>query len=184
MARKTKYNDDFPLLAEDYARKGMIDKDIARKFGISQETFYQYVKKYPEFSDALKRGKAPVDVEVENALLKRARGYEYEETTVEYRPGKEGEEKASPVSIRKTKKQVLPDTTAQIFWLKNRRSKDWKDKQDIEVTNKQEDAVIESLKLLFKEVGVLNVDEFVTQFKKLSGGNGKGETKLLVAAGK
>ena len=52
--------------------------------GISVETFYKYVKKYPDFSDSLKKGKAPVDVRVENALLKRAMGYEYEETIVEY----------------------------------------------------------------------------------------------------
>ena len=46
MGRKRKYNDDFPLLAEDYARRGMIDKEIARLLGISETLFYEYKKKF------------------------------------------------------------------------------------------------------------------------------------------
>ena len=127
---KPKYEDTFPLRAEGYAREGLTDKQIAKNLGISHETLYQYQKKHSEFSDALKRGKAPVDIEVENALLKRARGYEIEEVTVEYKPGKDGkdgEEKAKPTSIKKVKKQVLPDPTSMIFWLKNRLRKKWRD---------------------------------------------------------
>jgi hypothetical protein len=127
MGAKTKYNENFPLLAEDYARQGMINREIARSLGISRAVFYEYQKKYPDFLDSIKRGKAPIDFEVENALLKRALGYEYEEVMVGYKPGK-GEEKAMPTVIRKTKKQVIPDVTAQIFWLKNRRPRLWKDK--------------------------------------------------------
>ena len=127
---KLKYNDDFPLLAEDFARKGMKDKEIATNLGISEDAFYRYQKMFKEFYEALKRGKAPVDVEVENALLKRARGYEYEETTVEFKPGKKDDEKAKPVKVKKVTKKVIPDTTAQIFWLKNRRPKDWRDKHE------------------------------------------------------
>jgi len=137
---KTKYNDDFPLLAEGYAREGMIDKDIAAKLGISKDAFYRYLKKYPDFYDSLKRGKAPVDTEVENALLKRARGYEYEETTVEYDAAVEGK-KASPRKIKKVTKQVIPDTTAEIFWLKNRKPKKWRDKQNIELSGEDGEPV-------------------------------------------
>jgi len=136
MPRKTKYNDDFPLLAEDFARRGMIDVEIAKNLGIHVDSLYNYQKKYIEFFEAIKRGKAPVDIEVENALLKRARGYDYEEAMVEYKPGKgeKGEEKAMPTVIRKTKKQVIPDTIAQIFWLTNRRPKLWKHKKDVALT--------------------------------------------------
>ena len=67
VGRPEKYEDTFPLLAEGYAREGMIDKEIAAKLGVSEATFYEYQKKYPEFSEAIKRGKKPVDVEVENA---------------------------------------------------------------------------------------------------------------------
>lgn len=135
MGRKRKYNDDFPLLAEDYARRGMIDKEIARKLGISRKTFYVYVGEYRDFRDALKRGKAPVDVEVENALLKRAKGFEYEEVMVEYKPGvkKKGDEEEPGItkSIKKTKKLIVADVTAQIVWLTNRRPDLWKHRRDV-----------------------------------------------------
>lgn len=124
---KAKYEDTFPLLAEGYAREGLTDKQIAKNLGIALSSFYEYQKQHSEFMDALKRGKAPVDIEVENALLKRARGYEIEEVTVEYKPGKDGEDKAKPTSIKKVKRQVLPDPTSMIFWLKNRLRKKWRD---------------------------------------------------------
>lgn len=132
---KLKYKEpDFPLFAEDYARRGLNDKQIAKKLGIAECTFYQYQKGYPEFSEAIKRGKAPVDVEVENALLKRAKGYEYEEIHTEYRPKGKTNEKAKPSLIKRIKKQVVADVTAQIFWLKNRRPKLWKDKHNLDVS--------------------------------------------------
>lgn len=111
----------------------MIDKDIAKSLGIHVDSLYTYQKRYTEFFEAIKRGKAPVDVEIENALLKRAKGYEYEETMVEYKPGKSGKvsKKARPSLVRKTQKQVIPDVTAQIVWLTNRRPALWKHKKDV-----------------------------------------------------
>ena len=129
---KSKFHPDFPLRAMDYARQGMIDTEIARKLGISVDTFYTYQKKYPEFFEAIREGKAPVDVEVENALLKRARGFEYEEVTVEYAPAKPGE-KAQAMKVKKVTKIVIPDTKAHVFWLKNRRPEIWRDRQDIQL---------------------------------------------------
>ena len=135
MGRNSKYESDFPLLAEGYAREGMIDKTIAAKLGISISRFYEYVKKYKEFKDALKRGKRPVDVEVENALLKRAKGYTFEETKVEFAPrivdGVQTDQ-GVPQKITRIKKEVVPDTTAQIFWLKNRRPDKWRDRHDFD----------------------------------------------------
>lgn len=134
--RKTKYHDDFPLLAQDYARQGMIDKEIAAKLGISVDTLYEYQKKYPEFSDALKEGKKPVDVAVENALLKRALGFEFEEVHVEFEPiyDKRGKkiDKGLPKKVKKIKKMYVPEIIAQFFWLKNRRPELWRDKHDVE----------------------------------------------------
>ncbi|MBA7615383.1 hypothetical protein ES703_22664 [subsurface metagenome] len=131
---KLKYTEDFPLMAEDLARQGLTNIQIARKLGISKDTFYEYQKIYPEFSDSIKKGKRPVDIEVENALLKRAMGYGYEEVHAEYNMDKEGKQKAFPSKIRKIKKQIVADVTAQIFWLKNRRPKLWKDKHDVDVS--------------------------------------------------
>ncbi|PRY96699.1 hypothetical protein BY457_11483 [Marinilabilia salmonicolor] len=120
---KTKYDPQtWPLLAEGYAREGLTDQQIRKRLGVSNGTFYKYVEQYPEFKEALKRGKAPVDIQVENSLLKRALGYEYTETEKKKKNGKLVEEK-------ETVKQVVPDTTAQIFWLKNRKPNVWRDKQ-------------------------------------------------------
>lgn len=116
------------LKLEAWARDGLIDEQIAENIGINPATLYDWKKKYPEISEALKKGKEVVDIEVENALLKRALGYEYTETKTE-----EYIVEGVPVKrVTKTVKEVVPDTTAQIFWLKNRRPEQWRDKQDIE----------------------------------------------------
>lgn len=80
-------------------------------------------KQFPLIFESLKRGKEVVDREVENALFKRAIGYEYDEICEEYEHGVLTKKKI-------TKKMVVPDTTAQIFWLKNRRPDAWRDKQE------------------------------------------------------
>lgn len=137
-----KYDQDFPARAEDLARQGLKDDDIAKKLGISRTVYYEYQKTYPDFKDAIKRGKAPIDFEVENKLLKRAQGYDYEEVHAEYNVKKTGEEKALPSKIKKIKKFIPPDVTAQIFWLKNRRPKIWRDKHDIDLTGNMNITVI------------------------------------------
>lgn len=111
------------LLIEGWARDGLTDEQIASNMGVSRSTLNEWKKKYPDIQDSLKRGKEIVDRQVENALLKRALGYEYEEIKEKYEFGELSERTV-------TKKQVVPDTTAQIFWLKNRKSKDWRDKQE------------------------------------------------------
>jgi hypothetical protein len=132
MGRKIKYNPDtFPLLAEGYAREGFNDKQIADKLGIGLSSFYKYQREFSEFLESLKKGKAPVDFKAENALLKRVLGYTYEEKTTEMRIDEKGNTK--PVVVKIVKKEVPPETTAIIFWLKNRRPDKWREKQSIEV---------------------------------------------------
>lgn len=116
------------ILIEGWARDGLTNEQIAHNLGINPDTLYKYKKLYPEFSDALKRGKEVVDIEVENALLKKALGYRYIETT------KELNNEGSLIITKEVTKEVSPDTTAQIFWLKNRKPKSWRDKQEIEHT--------------------------------------------------
>lgn len=137
MAKK-KYNEKtFPRRAEKYAREGLIDIQIAAKLGISETSYYNYQEQHLEFLESIKRGKSVIDNKVEAALLKRALGFEYDELKSEFLEGenknKEGEDVKSSKTgttkrVTKTTKQVVPDTTAAIFWLKNRRSKDWRDK--------------------------------------------------------
>lgn len=119
------------ILVEAWARNGLTDEQIAKNLGISKDTFYKYKKEYTDFSDSLKRGKEVIDVEVENALLKRALGYKYNEVTKELIVDKEtGEEELKVTKV--VTKEVVPDTTAQIYWLKNRKPEDWRDKKEIE----------------------------------------------------
>lgn len=111
-----------------WARDGLTDEQIAHNMGISRSTLKEWRAKYPAISAALKESKELVDRLVENALLKRALGYEYEEITEELTKTEDG-----TLAMRETKrvrKQVAPDTTAQIFWLKNRKPDDWRDKPE------------------------------------------------------
>lgn len=131
---KSKYNKDtFPLLGEKYAREGLTDIQIAKNLGISKQTFYNYQEKYIDFLDSIKRGKSPVDFQVENSLLKRALGYEFEEEEKEYKIVN-----GNKVLLKTTvkKKQLAPDVGAQAFWLKNRVPSKWRDRKDIEHSGK------------------------------------------------
>ncbi|MBO6015313.1 MAG: helix-turn-helix domain-containing protein [Oscillospiraceae bacterium] len=130
---KAKYEewltDDGLTRITGWARDGLTDEQIAQKMGISRSTLKEWKAKYPAISAALKESKELVDRLVENALLKRALGYEYDEITEELRYDK----KAGEMRMTETKrqrKQVAPDTTAQIFWLKNRKPDDWRDKPE------------------------------------------------------
>ena len=114
---------DKKTLLSGWARKGLSDQQIAKNIGISRSTLNEWRKKYPDISDTLKKGKEVVDLQVENALLKRALGYHYDEVTME-----------NGIETKRVTKEVIPDTTAQIFWLKNRRPDKWRDKQDLQVS--------------------------------------------------
>ena len=119
------------LKLEGWARDGLTDEQIAHNIGISRQTLYEWKKRYPDIDDALKKGKEVVDIMVENALLKRALGYRYEEVTYESIII-EGEEPRPAQKVKTVVKEAQPDTTAQIFWLKNRRPDKWRDKWDVQ----------------------------------------------------
>lgn len=129
--------DEGLIKIEGWARDGLINEQIAANMGISRSTLNAWCDKYPDISNALKRGKEVVDRQVENALLKRALGYEYEEVSEEY------DEDGMLAKKKVTKKQVAPDTTAQIFWLKNRKRAEWCDRQTVEVSTPIDDSAKE-----------------------------------------
>jgi DNA-binding XRE family transcriptional regulator len=127
---KSKYETnvkDKLLLVEAWARNGLTDEQIAKNLGISKDSFYKYKREHTDFSDSLKRGKEVIDIEVENALLKRALGYKYDEVTREV-----NSDTGKLVVSKIVTKEITPDTTAQIFWLKNRKPLEWRDKRDVE----------------------------------------------------
>lgn len=153
---KSKYETnvkDKLILVEGWARNGLTDEQIAKNLGIGYSTLKEYKNKYPAFLAALKKGKEVIDFEVENALLKRALGYKYKEVTKELVRDPETKQEELKVT-KEVIKEVAPDTTAQIFWLKNRKPQEWRDKQDIEhsgnmkINNPYEKLSTEELKKL------------------------------------
>jgi len=112
------------LRIEAWARDGLRIRreQIAHNMGIRVETLRVWVSTHPTISTALKRGKEVIDIQVENAMCKRALGYEYEEVKTIIEQTADGSRKTK---VEKTKKQVAPDVGAQIFWLKNRRRQLW-----------------------------------------------------------
>jgi transposase-like protein len=112
--------DDGLLRLEGWARDGLTDEQIAQNIGINPATLYKWIDKYRQIGETIKKGKAPVDIQVENALLKRALGYDYEEVVTEvFGDGKK--------HVKKIKKHMPADVGAMVFWLKNRRRDKWRD---------------------------------------------------------
>ena len=142
---KSKYETDVkPRLVEIEAwkRDGLTDEQICNNLNISIQTFYTYKSKYIEFFEAIKKGKEVADIEVENALFKRAIGYRYKEVIKEV---KEIDGKKSTY-IKEVIKEMPGDVGAQIFWLKNRKSNKWKDKQDIDIEDNNVSITINGVK--------------------------------------
>ena len=143
--------DDGLLQIQNWAREGLTNEQIAHNVGVSGRSFAEWVSRFPSLSSALKKGKAPVDIEVENALLKRALGYDYEETVTEIHKDGNGVERQH---IRKIKKHMPADTTAQIFWLKNRRPDRWRDKV-VDTSGEDKNApIFDLLRRLDNECGI------------------------------
>lgn len=119
---------------EGWARDGLTDEQIAKNMQVSTATLYNWKKDYLEILEALKKGKEVVDYEVENALLKRALGY----TVKEEKLTKDGE-------VVELEREVPGDVTAQIFWLKNRKPAEWKDKREDEKEHSEGVTIINNI---------------------------------------
>jgi hypothetical protein len=116
--RPTKYKAEYCKQAEKLCDKGFIDTDIADFFAVDVATINRWKLKYPIFCESLKKGKRHSDSKVVDSLYKRALGYEFVETKEE--SGDSG--KKTTITTR----QMAGDTTAQIFWLKNRDPENWR----------------------------------------------------------
>lgn len=167
MAKYTEWiSEEGILKVEGWARDGLTDEQIARNMGVARSTLNDWKKKFPDISDALKKGKEVVDRQVENALLKRALGYEFTERTAKVvdrdkdvieserrefenrykldhpeaglQEVKDAAVRAVPTRERivflEVDKQMAPDTTAGIFWLKNRKPEEWRDRKETELS--------------------------------------------------
>jgi hypothetical protein len=136
------YSHVFPRLATIVAwkRHGLTDAEISENLGVTPQSICAYKLKHPELVEALKGGKDDSIAQVENALFRRAVGYEYVETkkiteqvVVEGRilKGKNGKP-LTTTRVEEFRKQQAPDTTAQIFFLTNRFSAQWRHKNVLE----------------------------------------------------
>ena len=121
-----------------WARNGLTDEQIAKNIGICRDTLIEWKKKYSDISDTLKINKEIVDTQVENALLTKALGITkvvkkpIKVKEVQYDNGKRVSEKEH-IEYADEEIYIPPDTTAQIFWLKNRKPEEWRDKKDVTV---------------------------------------------------
>jgi transposase-like protein len=139
MGRKSKYEEldidtRLPEI-EQMARDGYRDVDICKTLGISAPTFYAWMQKYEEFAEATRKGKEVVDAEIENKLLDNARGYTVWEETQELISAVDplsGRVVQQMTTVKRVLKHIKGDTTAQIFWLKNRRPNEWREKNHVE----------------------------------------------------
>ena len=135
--RPTKYNPKYHVpWATSLAMEGLTNDEIADRMGVASSTFRKWVKENPELSAAVQKGKEAADAEVELSLFKRATGYSYKEKKVIVAMDADGNQK--PARIETTEKEVQPDVTAQIWWLKNRRRDKWRDKWDIGIESDKE----------------------------------------------
>lgn len=126
--RPSKYKPEFPQQAAKLCKLGATDKDIAEFFGVHVDTVMEWKAVHPEFSEALKQGKAETDAQVERRLFERAMGYEHPEVDIRVIGG---EVVQTPI-----RKIYPPDTTAAIFWLKNRKPEQWRETKAVELTGK------------------------------------------------
>ena len=115
------------LKIQGWARDGLTEEQIAHNMGIAVSTLGNWKKSHLEILEALKKGKEVVDIQVENALLKRALGYEFVEVTKELT-------ETGLIVTKKVTKQQAPDTTAAIFWLKNRKPNEWRDNRETQIS--------------------------------------------------
>lgn len=125
--RPSKYKPEFAKQAKMLCEHGFTDEEMARFFGVGTSTLYRWKAEHKEFREAIKIGGAPCDDRVERTLYQRATGYTIETEKVFNANGK--------VLRAKTFEHVPPDTGAAIFWLKNRRKEQWRDKTETGFTD-------------------------------------------------
>lgn len=128
MGRPTGFKPQFVEQARKLCELGATDEDVANFFDVSARTIYRWQTQYEEFCQALKAGKEPADARVERSLFHRAVGYSHEAVKIFMPAGADKPVYAPFVE------HVPPDTTAAIFWLKNRKPSEWRDVSQHELT--------------------------------------------------
>ncbi len=138
----------FPRLSEirDWCIQGKTNEEMSQLLGISPDTWYTYLKEHDELNNIVTAGKSVMDHRVENALLKTALGFEYEEIKTIIEEDRNGKKRTR---IEKVKRYMPPNPTAQAFWLKNRKKEEWGDRKEIVFDTKAQE---EERKKIFLEM--------------------------------
>jgi hypothetical protein len=137
--RPSKYKAEFAQKAQELCEQGATDIEIADFLGVSDQTVRNWKHKHPAFFMALNTGKEAADVRVERSLYHKAIGYTFEAVKIFMPSG------ASAPVYAPYREHVAPDTTAAIFWLKNRRPDLWRDKTEQSVTHLLTDDLMEKI---------------------------------------
>lgn len=126
--RPSSYRPEFVEQTRKLCELGATDPQLAEFFDVAISTISKWKTEYPEFSEAIKTGKGPADDRVERSLYQRAMGYSHDSVKI-FMPAGAQEPVYAPFV-----EHIPPDTTACIFWLKNRRRLEWRDKQEHELS--------------------------------------------------
>lgn len=148
----TKYQIAYNKQAFKLCLLGAKDKELADYFEISESTLNLWKLEHPKFSESLKDGKEKADANIGKSLYHRAKGYSHPDVHISNFKGE--------ITITPIIKHYPPDTTAAIFWLKNRAPDRWRDVARIEVTGKDGDAIefksADDLKAELRKFGALD----------------------------
>lgn len=142
--RPTKYKPEYAAQAEKLCRLGATDAQLADFFQVAISTVSLWKVEHPAFSEAVKLPKEEADAKVEQSLYKRAMGYEHDEVDIRVIDGKVVE---TPI-----RKFYPPDTAAMIFWLKNRKKVEWRDRIEQSVTHSFESLTDEEIDARIQEL--------------------------------
>lgn len=122
--RPTKYKPAYNKLAFNYCLLGAVDSELAKYFEISESALNLWKKEFPSFMESIKKGKETADATVASKLFHRANGYQHPDVDIKMFEGQ--------IIETKLTKHYPPDTTAGIFWLKNRQPEKWRDKVQVD----------------------------------------------------
>ena len=125
--RPSKFQPAMIAQARFLAEKGCTDAELGEFFGVCEATINTWKIEHPGFLESIKEGKAESDSKVVRSLFERATGYSHPDTHIAVSQG--------DVIVTPTIKHYPPDTTACIFWLKNRRPEEWREKVALEGAN-------------------------------------------------
>lgn len=137
--RESLYDPSFNDLAYKYCLLGATDEILGKYFGVTERTINNWKKDYPEFFHSIKKGKEEADIEVAESLFNRAKGFTKKvKKTFKLKKQVNGEGSDERLETSEDEVYIPPDTTAIIYWLKNRQPEIWRDKQEIDHTTKGE----------------------------------------------